>query len=151
MNTKLLAASWQSGTNYLDFDFKGQISAKVPFLSGLEVIFQNVLNLVAAGAGLACFVMLLVGGFKYLTAQGDPKKTEGAKQTLTWAIVGLVITIGAWFVLRFISEFTGLDSLLQFRVPEPAVSGCQPANCSPNPCPGGTSCRLNVSGVCACL
>lgn len=55
------------------------------------------------------FVMLLFGGFKYLVAGGDPKAIEGARNTITYAIIGLVVMIAAWIVLRFIQQFTGVN------------------------------------------
>ncbi len=62
----------------------------------LEPIFQNLVDGVFALGGLACFVFLLIGGFNYLTAGGDDKAIQAAKNTLTWAIIGLVVIFGAW-------------------------------------------------------
>lgn len=81
-----------------------------------EAIFQNVLTVIFSLAALAAFVMLIIGGFRYLTAAGDPKASEQAKGTITWAIVGLIFLIGAWFILRFIEEFTGVKVTI-FKVP----------------------------------
>lgn len=88
----------------------------VATLKGFEKIFQNVIQLATTAAGLAVFVMLIVGGFKYFTASGDPQKTAAAKGTLTWAIAGLTILIVAWFILLFIKEFTGIDVTI-FEIP----------------------------------
>lgn len=83
----------------------------------LECIFKDFLNIATALAGLAVFVMFLVGGFRYLTSMGDPKGTEAAKNTLTYAVVGLVLIIGAWFILQFIKEFTGVE-VTEFQIPK---------------------------------
>jgi len=85
-------------------------------LKGLEVIFSRILSLATTAAGLVCFMMLIVGGFKYLTSAGDPKQTASAQATLTWAIVGLVAIIGAWFILQLIKHFTGIDVTI-FEIP----------------------------------
>jgi len=53
--------------------------------------------------------MLIVGGFKYMTAGGDPKATEMSKKTLTLAIGGLVVVVLSFLILRFIQEFTGAN------------------------------------------
>lgn len=82
----------------------------------IECIFKNFLNIATALAGLAVFVMFLVGGFKYLTSAGDPKATESAKNTLTYAVLGLVLIIAAWFILQFIEEFTGV-TVTEFEIP----------------------------------
>ena len=55
------------------------------------------------------FLMLLTGGFKYLTSGGDPKATEGAQKTLTYAIGGLVLLAGSYMILNIIKTFTGAD------------------------------------------
>jgi len=83
----------------------------------LEAVFANILSVVFALAGFAAFIMLIVGGFRYLTSAGDPKAGAQARGTLTWAIAGLLFLIGAWFILSLISEFTGIPGLLKFQVP----------------------------------
>lgn len=83
----------------------------------LEGIFANILGIAVRLAGLAVFVMLLVGGFKYLTSGGDPEAKKKASDTLTWAIVGFVVLLLGWFILRFISEFTGVEEILKFELP----------------------------------
>jgi hypothetical protein len=60
-------------------------------------------------AGIVLFIMLLVGGFKYLTSGGDPKSVQGAKNALTWAIAGFVFLASAFLLLRFIQYFTGAN------------------------------------------
>ena len=78
-------------------------------LSDLEKVFGNLVALVVSAGGLISFVMLLVGGFKFLVARGDPKAIDSARSTITWAIVGLAMIIVAWLVLLFIKELTGID------------------------------------------
>lgn len=90
----------------------------VPTIKSLEGLFGNVLSIVLSLIGLATFIMILVGGFKYLTSGGDPKQTETAKATLTSGIIGLALAIGAWFILLAISGFTGVP-LIEFTVGVP--------------------------------
>jgi hypothetical protein len=85
-------------------------------LACLEVIIKNLLNIVVRLAGVAAFIMLIVGGFQFLTAGGDPKKTQAASSTLTYAIFGLVAVIAAWFILLFIEKFTGVK-VTEFNLP----------------------------------
>lgn len=92
---------------------------KIPVqLVDLEEVFKNVVNVVLGFAGIAFFVLLLVGGFKYMTAGGDPKAIDSAKKTLTSAIAGLLIVILSYLVLVFIGTFTGVD-LTQFKIVNP--------------------------------
>ena len=78
-------------------------------LSDLEFVFGNVVTSLLALGGIVLFLMLLSGGFKYLTSGGDPKATETAQKTLTYAIGGMVLLAGSYMILRIISDFTGAD------------------------------------------
>lgn len=82
----------------------------------LETVFGRIVGLATYIALLVVFIMLVVGGFKYITSGGDPKATESAKNTITYAIFGLVALIGIWLILKFIYIFTGVD-VTQFTIP----------------------------------
>lgn len=75
----------------------------------LETLFSGILNVALTVAIIAVFLMLLLGGFKYLTSGGDPKGNESAKNIITYAILGLLLMIGAWFILQLIKTFTGVE------------------------------------------
>lgn len=81
---------------------------KVASIQCLESVFKNLMTTVVAFAGVALFVMLLVGGFTFLFSGGDQKKLDQAKGTLTTAVVGLVIIVSAFLVLKTIQVFTGV-------------------------------------------
>ncbi len=85
-------------------------------LKSLEVIFSRILNIAVALAGVVFFVMLIIGGFGYLTSGGDPEKAKKASATLTWAVAGLILLIASWFILNFLAQFTGID-LTKFEIP----------------------------------
>lgn len=95
----------------------GGTPIEVTTIQGFECIVKIILRIAVQLAGLAVFIMLLVGGFKYLTSGGDPKATESAKNTITYAIFGLALLLGGWLILRFIYEFTGID-VTQFVIPK---------------------------------
>jgi len=84
-------------------------------IQGFECIFANILQIIVGAAGLVFFGMFIVGGFKYLTSGGDPKKTASASSTLGLAVIGVVGVIASWLILRFISGFTGVD-VTQFKI-----------------------------------
>ncbi|MCJ7804972.1 pilin [Patescibacteria group bacterium] len=86
-------------------------------IQDLTVIVQRILNIAVHLAGIAAFIMLIVGGFQFLTAGGDSKKTQAASSTITFAIFGLVAVIAAWFILLFIYKFTGVD-VTKFDIPD---------------------------------
>ncbi len=90
----------------------------VATIKGLEAVFENVISVALAFAGIVLFVMFLMGGFRYLTAGGDAKAVEAAKGTLTHAILGLVVLILAWIIIQFIEVLTGVN-LSTFRIYRP--------------------------------
>lgn len=90
----------------------------VATLKGLEGVFENVVQIVLGLAGIVLFIMIIVGGFKYITAGGDPKGMEGAKKTLTYAIGGMVFLALGFLILRLIEQFTGV-TVTQFRIFQP--------------------------------
>lgn len=85
------------------------MGAEPATLQGLETVFESVVTSLLALGGIALFLMLLTGGFKYLTSGGDPKAVEGAQKTLTYAIGGLVLLAGSFMILRIIEQFTGAN------------------------------------------
>lgn len=74
----------------------------------LENYIADFLGMITTLAAVVVFVLLVFGGFKYLIAGGDPKAIEGARNTMTYAVLGLVVMIAAWIVMRFIESFTGV-------------------------------------------
>ncbi|HUC94597.1 MAG TPA: hypothetical protein VMR19_01140 [Candidatus Saccharimonadales bacterium] len=78
-------------------------------ISNLSCLFSNLVTAILGLAGIALFVLLLVGGFKFITSGGDPKALEGAKGTITSAIIGLVVILVSYLILILISNITGVD------------------------------------------
>ena len=95
-----------------------QDSQGVAYIQGFECIFANIVNLLVPLAGLALFIMLIVGSFSLLTAGGEAKQIEKARKTITYAIFGLVAFLGIWFILKLIQTITGVD-VTQFAIPGP--------------------------------
>lgn len=80
-----------------------------PRLTELEKVFGLSVSSLLSLGGIALFLMLLSGGFKYLTSGGDPKATEGAQKTLTYAIGGIVLLAGSFLILKIVSTITNVD------------------------------------------
>ena len=100
---------------YAASSWSPESQTKAATLTDLEVIFERIVTLATGFAVLAVFIMLVLGGFKLMTAGGDPKATESAKNTITYAIFGLVALIGIWLILKFIEVFTGVN-VTEFRI-----------------------------------
>jgi len=85
-------------------------------IQDLEVLFARAVKFAAWGAGIGLFVMMVVGGIKLITSHGDPQAAASAKQTITFAVVGLVVIVGGWLVLWILGRVLGIN-LLQFTIP----------------------------------
>ena len=85
-------------------------------LKCLEPVFANLVSMLISLAGIALFVMLTIGGFKYLTSAGNAETVQKAKNTMFYAIVGLVIMVCAVIIMQAIKWFTGVD-VLRFEIP----------------------------------
>jgi hypothetical protein len=90
-------------------EFSDKTGDKPLQLKDLEVVFGNVVAVVLGLAGIVLFIMLIIGGFKYLTAGGEPPKIESARKTLTYAILGIVFIALSFLFLKLIGVFTGVD------------------------------------------
>ncbi len=91
-------------------------TSDVATIQGLECLFFNVLQVIAAIAGLVFFVMFISGGFKYLFSGNDDKKVAAAASTLTTAVIGLIGIIVSWLIVNLIQNFTGLN-VTNFIIP----------------------------------
>jgi len=87
-------------------------------IQDFEIIVKTILNLAVQFAGIAVFILLLVGGFKYLTSGGNPEAKKAASGTITYAIIGLALLLGSWLILLLIKEITGVD-VTRFVIPGP--------------------------------
>ena len=88
----------------------------VATIQGFECLFANIAQVVVYFAGIAFFIMFLKGGFEYLTSGGDSKKTAKATSTLTMSIIGIVGVIASFLIIKFISDFTGVN-VVDFVIP----------------------------------
>jgi len=63
--------------------------------------------------GAAALVMMIfLSAYKFAMSQGDPKGYEGAKQTLTYAVMGFLVVLGTWTVLILIKNVFGLQDFV---------------------------------------
>ncbi|MDR0887276.1 MAG: pilin [Candidatus Nomurabacteria bacterium] len=68
----------------------------------LTAIIGNVSNILFFVIGLIAVIILVYGGIQYIISEGNASKIERAKTTITWAIVGLIISIVSWAIVHFI-------------------------------------------------
>lgn len=78
-------------------------------LSDITIVISNIITLLAPIALIAFFAMLIWGGFQLMTSGGDPKAAAGARNTFTFAILGIILVVVSWLLLLLIKNITGVD------------------------------------------
>lgn len=68
-------------------------------LPGLIEIVVNVLLFII---GAVSVIMIIIGGFKYVISNGDSSQITSAKNTILYAVIGLVIALLAFAIVRFV-------------------------------------------------
>ena len=65
-------------------------------------IIRTVINIFSLVVGVISVIMIIIGGLKYITSGGDSGNVTGAKNTILYAIIGLVVVAMAQFMVRFV-------------------------------------------------
>ncbi len=80
--------------------------------TGLLDIIGNIISIFLGLVGVIFLILVIYAGFLWMTSQGDEDKIKTAKNILKNAVIGLVITLGAYgittFILSLILNATGL-------------------------------------------
>lgn len=103
-------------------------------LSSIVQIIENIIKLLAPAAGIAFFVMLLFGGYQFMTSGGDPKAAGAARGTLTYAVIGIILVVSAWLILQLVGNITGAN-VTTIEFPEAPANPLPP--CAPGQLPPG--------------
>ena len=76
-------------------------------LFGQSGIFKTITNVLLFLIGAISVIMLIIGGVRYVVSGGDSSAVTGAKNTILYAIVGIVVAILAYALVNFvIGSFT---------------------------------------------
>lgn len=82
----------------VDIPAQGEAISKVQ-PSNLPTFLITLLFIVGI---IIAIVFLIYGGIKWILSGGDSKQVEGARNHIVAAIVGLIIVVGAFFILNFL-------------------------------------------------
>ena len=70
--------------------------------STVNTLIATVINILSLVVGVVAVIMIIVGGLKYITSGGDSGNITGAKNTILYAIIGLVFVALAQVIVRFV-------------------------------------------------
>jgi hypothetical protein len=71
-------------------------------ISGNNGILIKATRIIATVTGIVAVIMLIIGGFRYVSSGGDASKVASAKNTIIYAIVGVAIAISAGAIVTFV-------------------------------------------------
>lgn len=83
-----------SGTSCTPTDSAGEAQSLV----------TNIINIFSVIVGIVAVIMIIVGGFKYITSNGDSGKISSAKTTIIYAVIGLVVVAFAQLIVQFVLQ-----------------------------------------------
>jgi len=67
-------------------------------------IITTVINIFSLVVGVVSVIMIIIGGLKYITSGGDAGNVSGAKNTILYAVIGLVVVALSQVIVRFVLE-----------------------------------------------
>lgn len=71
-------------------------------LFGDTGVFKQITNTILYIVGVIAVIVLIIGGIRYLISGGDSKKVTDAKNTVLYAIIGLIIALLSFAIVNFV-------------------------------------------------
>lgn len=91
-----------AGSNLQFTENPGQCSAaSSDATTKINNLVKTVVNLLSAVVGIVAVIMIIVGGFRYVTSGGNDTSVTAAKNTILYAIIGLIVVALAQIIVRF--------------------------------------------------
>ena len=77
----------------------------------IYTLISRIFVVIGSVAGIYFVIQILLSGFAYISANGDPKKTEAAWAKIYQSIIGLLIVSSAFVIASVIGRLLGIDIL----------------------------------------
>jgi hypothetical protein len=74
-------------------------------LNAVWPILTNLINVALFAAGSLAIIFMIVGGLNYILSNGDPARITKAKNTLMYAVGGLVLALLALAIVGYVERF----------------------------------------------
>lgn len=71
-------------------------------LDRVSTIIRRIVNLLSIVVGVVAVIMIIIGGFRYVTSGGSDASVTGAKNTILYAVIGLIIVALAQLLVNFV-------------------------------------------------
>jgi len=74
----------------------------VPQVQANSDLVASVMKVIFTTAGIVAVLIITIAAFQYVLSQGDPQKTTKAKNTILYAVVGLIVAIAGYSIVAFV-------------------------------------------------
>lgn len=65
-------------------------------------IIKSIINLLLFILGAVSVIMIVIGGFKYVVSNGESSQVKSAKDTILYAVIGLIVALFAYAIVNFV-------------------------------------------------
>lgn len=89
---------------FAQFQTPSSAGTGLPNDTSLSGFIMKIINIALTIAGLIAVLFLIIGGFRYITSAGNEETAEQAKKIITNAIIGIVVIILSFVIVRVISN-----------------------------------------------
>ncbi len=79
--------------------------------SAFSTILNVIVPLLTTVAAFVFLAMFFIGAFTIITAAGNPERIKQAQKTITFAVIGLVIIIASFLIVRLIATILNINNL----------------------------------------
>ena len=100
INTAFAQEGNMCGTELCDAD-SALVGIITPFLSLVSFLYK--------ATGIIFLFMMAISGLKYVLSLGDPKAMEGAKQSLTFSVMGFAVALLIYVIYRVVERVVGVE------------------------------------------
>jgi len=129
-------------------DFKGDACGGLQAIDGnntqtcpsgsdtsLTNVLKTIISILSIIVGVIAVIMVIVGGFKFITSGGDSSNTAAARNTVIYALVGLIVAALAQVLVHFVLfRVSGATPCAT----NPSIAASDKVNCKPS-CPTNPS------------
>lgn len=82
---------------------------KLAQTNNVVLVIRSIIRFILLVAFVLAFIMLLIGGIRWITAGGDEKGVAAARNMITAALIGLVIVLIAYALIRLVEIFFNVN------------------------------------------
>jgi type IV secretory pathway VirB2 component (pilin) len=76
--------------------------------AGIKDIINNIISVVLGFLGLIAVILILIGGFMWMTAGGSEEKVKKGRQYIINGVIGLIIILAAYAIATFVISNIGV-------------------------------------------